>query len=663
MRAGRSTWLIVAAAMVPLFLFAIFQVGFAAKQQRQEIEGRALNVADKLILAADAETVRYATLLDTLATSRGVRERDWPRLAERFAELQTFNPDLRGISVEDTSGQVVTRSGPPIEQATVIADGKAASRPLFSGYVRTGGCLCLMFQRGARTDAGQRLVVTLLTDSKTFQRLLPTEDDYVVTALNGPKARFIARSIAENERFGAMSSAYLQKAVASSEDSGIYSGLTLEGLANYTAFARSDRTGWTAHVALGSSYIDNPARKFLASLVFAALLSLLLAGLLIAFALRQMKEARLLAERMQQAQKMEALGQLTGGLAHDFNNLLTPVIGVLDQLTRREGLDERGRKLTVGALSSAQRAAKLTQQLLAFSRRQRLTVEPVDVAALLSDVGQLVDRTISNRHSFTVEAGADAGCVMTDSTQLELALLNMAINARDASPDGGEIVLRVTREAGRGDTPGFVSFAMVDRGTGMDPETRRRALEPFFTTKPTGRGTGLGLAQVFGVVEQSGGTIEIESALGAGTTVTLRLPACTESEGLTPRNRPDAQAEPAYRSLRLLVVDDDPEVRATLTHMLNEGGHAVTGAAGGHSALAALGSATFDLVVSDYLMPEMSGAELIREARQVRPGLPFLIVSGFADSDELARTCPDTARIGKPFVARELLAAVESAAG
>lgn len=662
MRAGRSTWLIVAAAMVPLLLFVIFQVGFAAQEQRQELEARALNVADKLILAADAETVRYATLLDTLATSRGVRERDWGRLGERFAELKALNPDLRGLTVEDADGRLISRVGLAVERATEIAEGSRSSRPLFAGYVRTGGCRCLLFERAARTDDGQPLKINLLTDSDLFRRVLPMTDDYEVAALVGPSAHFIARSRGQEERFGSLASPNLQEAVASGGDTGFYRGRTLEGFESYTAFARSDRTGWTGHVALGRNYIDNPARKFLASLVAAALLSLLLAGLLIAFALRQMKEARLLAERMQQAQKMEALGQLTGGLAHDFNNLLTPVIGVLDQLSRRDGLDERGRKLATGALSSAQRAAKLTQQLLAFSRRQRLTVEPVDVASLVGNVAQLVERTISSRHCFTVEVEADTGCVRSDLTQLELALLNLAINARDASPDGGEIKLRVTREAGSPGSAGFVRFAMIDRGTGMDEATRRRALEPFFTTKPTGRGTGLGLAQVFGVVEQSGGSVEIESAPGEGTTVLLRLPACAEGQAMTSRSSQAEGATATDHALRLLVVDDDPEVRATLAQMLSEAGHSVDSVASGHSALAAIGTEQFDLVVSDYLMPEMSGAELISEARQVRPDLPFLIVSGFANSDELARTCPDTARIGKPFVASELLAAVEDAA-
>lgn len=396
----------------------------------------------------------------------------------------------------------------------------------------------------------------------------------------------------------------------------------------------------------------------------AALLSLLLAGLLIAFALRQMVEARRVAERMQQAQKMEALGQLTGGLAHDFNNLLTPVIGVLDQLTRRDSLDERGKKLATGALTAAQRAAKLTQQLLAFSRRQRLTVEPVSVEVLLNNIAGLVERTISGRHRFTIESDPEAGCVRSDLTQLELALLNLAINARDAAPDGSTIILRVSREeASEPGGAGFVRFAMIDRGSGMDEETRQRALEPFFTTKPTGRGTGLGLAQVFGVVEQSGGTVEIVSELGQGTTVNLRLPACSPGDEVAVRAANQADLVAASRSLRLLVVDDEPDVRATLAQMLSEAGHSVDSVSNAKSALAALQNEKFDLVVSDYLMPEMNGAELIAQARQLWPEQPFLVVSVYSDSDELARSCPNAIRLEKPFTGAQLLVGVERALG
>jgi signal transduction histidine kinase/CheY-like chemotaxis protein len=661
----RLALLIALAALVPLLLFAIFQTGYSAREQRRVLEARALTQSEAVILRADGEVKRLTTLLDALATSGVLRDSDWASFQTRAYEMVRLNPDVARVEVRDaTSGAMLFEDGVPASPPIRATGPTVSSRTRFVGYAKSEACLCVLFERSSVTSAGRALVLTLAVPSETFRRLLPPNSEYEVSALSGPAGRFIARSLSHEARFATPGSTYLRSAVNGGQAEGIYRGRTLEGVENYTAFTRSSLTGWTAHLALGSDYLDNPARRYFASLGIAALLSLLLAGVLILFAVRQMMEARGVAERMQQAQKMEALGQLTGGLAHDFNNLLTPVIGVLDQLTRREGLDERGRRLATGALSSALRAAKLTQQLLAFSRRQRLVVGPIDVPALLGSVAELVDRTISGRHSFTIAADPDARCVRSDLTQLELALLNLAINARDAAPEGSVITLRVAHEApGEGGGEGFVRFAMIDQGSGMDEETRRRALEPFFTTKPTGHGTGLGLAQVFGVVEQSGGTVEIESEVGVGTIVTLRLPACEAEETKVTRASAAQLAQPASRALRLLVVDDDPDVRATVAQMLSEGGHSVDSVSNGRSALASLEMEEFDLVVSDYLMPGMSGAELIAEARRTKPEQPFLIVSGFADSEELMRSCPDTARIGKPFTAAELLGAVERAVG
>jgi signal transduction histidine kinase len=656
--------LIALAALVPLLLFAAFQLGYSALEQRRVLETRALSQSEAVILRSDGEFKRLATLLDALATSSVLRKEDWGSFRARQAEMVSLNPDVARVEVRDGSSGAILFSDGLLAGSTIRVVGPAvAERTRFIGFSKSPSCRCLLFERRGGSATGRALVLTMAVKAETFHGLLPSRADYEVSALSGPGGWFIARTLDHEARFATLGSSYLRDAVRGGEQNGIYRGRTLEGLENYSAFSRSRLTGWTAHLALGSDYLDNPAQRYFLSLGLAGLLSLLLAALLIAFAIRQMAEARRLAERMQQSQKMEALGQLTGGLAHEFNNLLTPVIGVLDQLTRREGLDERGKRLAAGALSSAQRAAKLTEQLLAFSRRQRLSVGPINVQVLLANVSQLVERTISNRHSFTIEADPVASCVRSDLNQLELALLNLAINARDASPDGSVIRLRVTMEAAADGRDGFIRFAMIDRGNGMDEETRRRALEPFFTTKPTGRGTGLGLAQVFGVVEQSRGTVEIESKPGIGTVVTLRLPACNEDEGkVTCASAGEAAGETAH-VLRLLVVDDDSEVRATMAQMLSEAGHAVDAVASGRSALAALGHEAFDLVVTDYLMPEMSGAELITEARKTKPHQRFLIVSGFADTEELTRTCPNTRRIGKPFTAAQLIEAVEQAVG
>ena len=660
----RSAWLIVAAALVPLLLFSIFQIGYSAREQRRVLEATALSDTKAVILRADGEVLRLQTLLDAMGTSAVLERGDFAAFRARVTRFFVLHKDVVAIEVRDArSGALLSASGRVDGQRLRAADGPPSMQTRFVGYATSPACRCLMFERTG-VSGGRPVTLILLSRSETFVALLPPPRDFEVSALVGPKGRFLARTLKHDERFAQLSSQFVRDAVTSGKVSGLYRGRTLEGLENYTAFHRSGRTGWTAHLALGSDYIDSPARRYLASLGVAGILSLLLAGLLIAFAIRQILAARRLSERLQQAQKMEALGQLTGGIAHDFNNLLTPVIGTLDQLRRREGLDERGRRLAAGALSSAERAARLTQQLLAFSRRQRLAIAPIDVPLLLEGVTALVQRSISGKHPFRVEADPRARCVQSDRNQLELALLNLAINARDASPEGSPIVLRVTAEGERPDgDPERVVFAVADLGSGMNEATKARALEPFFTTKPAGRGTGLGLAQVFGVVEQSGGSVAIDSVPGEGTVVTLSLPAGTSSEVPPVPSTQEAASHPDLRPLRLLVVDDDAEVRTTIAQMLTERGHAVDAVAHGTTALAALAAEPFDLVIADFLMPMMNGAELIEEARRVRPGAKFLIVTGFADSDALRRACLDTATLAKPFTSGQLIAAVARSLG
>ncbi len=652
----KSVWPIAAAALVPLLLFAIFQIGFAAREQRRAVEARALNLSQQLIIRTDGETNRIATILDALATSQALEDGNWRALGKRYGEFAGLHRDLRGFRVRDLySERTLLQAGVAPAQSILTADGRAATRPLFVGFARSSACRCLMFERSAMTGDGRRVIIDLLTDSDVFYKLLPPAGEQnAAAAINGPRARFIARNVDQDRRFAAMSSSYLQKAVASGLSEGIYKGFTLEQVENYTAFARSSLTGWTAHVALGSSEIDEPTTRFLASLAMAAILSLLLAGLLILFAVRQMRQARAVADKMQQSQKLEALGQLTGGLAHDFNNLLTPVIGALDLLSKRDSLDERSRRLAAGALASAQRSAKLTSQLLAFSRRQKLSIGPVPVQRLVTDVGDLIERSLGGRNRFEFSVDSAVHCVASDSNQLEVALLNLALNARDASPEGSVISLKV-----RQDGADHVLFEMQDHGSGMDEKTRSRALEPFFTTKPTGQGTGLGLAQVFGVVTQSGGTMAIKSVVGEGTTVILRLPQCEAKEAAQV-----ATDEPssAVQLLRLLVVDDDASVRAAITGLLIEDGHSVEAVASGISALALLRESEVDLVVADFLMPEMTGAELIKTARELGLDTRFLLVSGYSDSEAIAAASDNAALLQKPFTAEELRQAVAKAA-
>lgn len=373
---------------------------------------------------------------------------------------------------------------------------------------------------------------------------------------------------------------------------------------------------------------------------------------------------------LRQAQKMEAVGQLTGGIAHDFNNLLTPVIGGLEVIAAGVQ-DERLKRLADNALEAARRSAKLTGQLLAFSRVQRLNVSPVDAGAQVEKMLELIQRTIGPAITVSAHIDPDAGFAMCDPYQIENAVLNLAINARDAMPDGGVLTLvtgRTVLSAGPGNLAGeHVFIAVKDMGVGMTPEVLARAFEPFFTTKPMGEGTGLGLAQVYGVARQSGGTVRIDSQPGEGTTVSILLPVA-EAPGETAKADEKAPApvrsQPHAVSGRILLIDDDRDVRAFITDSLLSAGYEVTAAESGEAGLATLRDQRPDLMLVDFAMPGMNGAEVARRAREALPDLPVLFVTGYADSDALRDALDGAiAILRKPFDGPELHIAVAAALG
>ncbi|HJU16679.1 MAG TPA: PAS domain S-box protein [Stellaceae bacterium] len=381
---------------------------------------------------------------------------------------------------------------------------------------------------------------------------------------------------------------------------------------------------------------------------------------------RDITEREELEAQLRQAQKMEVLGQLTGGLAHDFNNLLTAITGNLELLEARVQTDERTARLARAAQRAAERGAKLTEQLLAFSRRQHLHPQPVDVNTVIRGMGDLLGRTIGPNIGVQTALAADLWPALVDPTQIEIAVLNLAINSRDAMPLGGTILIETRNRVGGVDPlPAelggcdCIMLSVSDTGTGMSEEVRARAVEPFFTTKEVGKGSGLGLSQVYGVVQQSGGTFEIDSAPGRGTTVRLYLPraiiasagAAATAEG----SGPEARA-------RLLVVDDDADVRDIAVQMLRQAGYAVTEAESGHAALEALARGeTYDLFVVDMIMPGLNGVEAVRRARARWPGLKALFMTGYADAALRADLNETGPLIKKPFRLAELAAAVQRA--
>jgi signal transduction histidine kinase len=358
-----------------------------------------------------------------------------------------------------------------------------------------------------------------------------------------------------------------------------------------------------------------------------------------------------------QAQKIEALGQLVGGVAHDFNNLLMAVIGNLDLLSKRLGGDARLHRLLDGAMEGARRGATLTQRLLAFARKQELKAQATDVRSLVEDMIGLIDRSVGPMVRIELHAEENMPVVDVDPNQLEMALLNLAVNARDAMITGGVLTIGLSEQVVEVDDhlgvqPGrYVVLSVRDTGEGMDAETLARAVEPFFSTKGVGKGTGLGLSMVFGLAQQSGGALRLESAPSSGTTARLWLPVASETA--LPSGQTRNIVTQASGSAKILFVDDDLLIAGSTVDLLEDLGHQVVEAHSAKEALRLLeGGLAADLLITDHAMPGMTGIELAREVRRQYPRLPILLATGFAELE--GSEVVDVARLAKPYTQAQL---------
>ena len=376
---------------------------------------------------------------------------------------------------------------------------------------------------------------------------------------------------------------------------------------------------------------------------------------------RALDQAR---EELFQAQKMEAVGQLTGGVAHDFNNLLMAILGSLEILRKRVPQTEDILPLIDNAMQGAQRGAALTQRMLAFSRRQELKFEAVDVLSLVGSMAELLQRSIGAGITIETRFPLRLPRVKSDPNQLATALLNLVVNARDAMPDGGQLIIGAeegsfTRE--NGERLRGICLRVIDAGEGMDAETLENATTPFFTTKGVGKGTGLGLSMVKGLMEQTGGRLILQSTAGKGTTAELWLPLAPE-EAETGEPAPVAAPEPqAPRALRVLAVDDDVLVLMNTVLLLEDLGHTVVEAHSGDQALSLIETAgPFDLVITDHAMPRMTGSQLAQELRRRAPALPVILATGYAELPPGGDTT--LARLAKPFSQRDLETVIARAA-
>jgi signal transduction histidine kinase len=657
--------LIGAALALPIVLLVVLQVVFAFNRQREDVERESLARAEQVTILAMARVESDFALMRVLATADPLEHRDWPSAYARTREVAALNPHWRNVIVSDpAAGQEVfslrrpfSAGAAPINTAVVEAVRRDGERILGGAWREGPGCPCVYLHTPIQTTGGRAYMLSVALDPAAFRSALmrhaPTGS---VAAIVDGRGNFIARSLDHDERFGTPATRYVRDAIATGARAGVYRGTTHEGFRNYTAFYASN-TGWSTHIAMAPRLIERPRAVSFAAVSIGALMALALAAGLIFYALRDLAARRQGEARMAQTQKLEAVGQLTGGVAHDFNNLLTVIIGGLNMLLKRIE-DPKQRQIAEHMLEAAQRGDKLTKQLLAFSRGQRLELAPVDLHALAPGMEELLRRSLGAGAALNFHLHPDARWVKSDANQLELAVLNLVINARDAMPDGG----RIDISTAPGAKPGTIDLTVADNGFGMPKDVLDRAMEPFFTTKPAGKGTGLGLAQVFGAARQSGGGVEIDSAPGRGTRVTIILPR-TEPPPEALQAPETAAAETpvaAEPGRRVLVVDDEAGVRVFMAEALRGAGYDAIEAADVGVALRLLEADPPDLLLTDYSMPGMNGLELAERARARNERLRVLIVSGYADADRLGASAARPALLRKPFDEAELLAAVRT---
>ena len=373
----------------------------------------------------------------------------------------------------------------------------------------------------------------------------------------------------------------------------------------------------------------------------------------------RIRDQRRLAEaqaRIHEMAKLETLGQLTGGVAHDFNNLLTPIVGALDMLHRKYGDDARARRLITGALEASERATTLVQRLLSFARRQHLEARPINIGDLIRGVEDLVQRSIGSHVEVTVTVEPDLPAAKIDPNQLELAVLNLAVNASDAMSGGGKLSIDVSqRQLAVGaiaDLPegAYIRLSVTDTGTGMDEATIQKAIEPFYTTKGPGKGTGLGLSMVHGLAAQSGGALRLISKPGDGATAEIWLPVHEGEADPLSISQPEVLHQP--RSTVILLVDDEEVVRRATADMLREIGHEVLESASATAALKLVSERPdIEVIMTDYLMPGVRGSELIEKARAIRADLKALLITGYA---RMTADQSGVTRLSKPFRAADL---------
>jgi len=643
------------AALLPLVGLASVLVVTVAQQERRAIEDDTRRRVARVVELVEREVGGHLRVVEALAQSTHLDHGDLAAFHEEARRVRDAQPGWHTMTLADPQGNLLLnlRQRPGAALGTVVdpasfAEIARTGRPVVGGINPPGpeNWLQLMPIRvPVMRDGAMRYVLTAV--------LTPTGIGAVVGSADVPaewvgivadrEGRIVARTRDAERYIGRTVNEFTLNAIRSGQGEGFYAGRTLDGIDVNAFFRLSPLTGWSVHFGIPVAAFEVARSRSVLVAALGAAGSVLLAGVLAWLVLRDIAAQRRAGAALRQAQKMEAIGQLTGGIAHDFNNLLTIVSGSVSLVlpTVQDGKTRRRLEL---AMQAAERGAALTRQLLTFARRAVLRSEVIALPAHLEAVHDLLAGALRRDIALRIEAPPGLWPVDVDPEQLDLALLNAAVNARDAMPTGGvfRIALRnaeLPRDGdGDGDGEGrqphlsgdFVRVDLIDTGAGMPPEAVEHAFEPFFTTKEAGKGTGLGLSQVYGFAAQSGGGVALDSRLGAGTTLTLFLPrarraAAPEAVDAAP---PATGAAPCS----VLVVDDEAAVAETAAALLDRLGYRTAVADRADAALALLdGGHRFDVVVSDVVMPGgMSGVQLAQEIARRHPRLPVLLTTGYA---------------------------------
>jgi signal transduction histidine kinase len=670
----RSLITLGVAATLPTVVFVAVGAFYFLRAERARVEADTLGRSQIATMLVDGRLRRDLAALGVLTSSVDLANGDLRAFYFRVHRVKPANPAWRTVVLIDAqSGQELFDLRRPFGEprpldsihAQALNDVRQSGMPIAGSISPPPEALAWVYAP-VSGEGNLHYVLGAGIEPQAFQELLmAVAGSGATAAIVDQQGKFVARTLNFEKRVATPATEFVREAIRNG-DSGFYPGTTFEGLKNYTAFHTSPWSQWSAHLAVVSTAIDAPTTWSFVAAALAALGALLLGGTLVLLVLRDMAERRRAEETLRQSQKMEAVGQLTGGIAHDFNNLLTAVIGNLDLIRGRVQDNERLRRLADNALEASRRGAKLASQLLAFSRSQRMSVGPVDLQQLFNGISGLLAQSVGPSIDVRMELDPDARLVMSDGNQLELALLNLAVNARDAMPGGGKLIISarradvVDRHLPKRD---YMQLSVTDTGVGMTEEVRARAIEPFFTTKPVGQGTGLGLPQVYAVARESGGSLQIDSEIHQGTTVSLILPLAA-ADAVVPAPAPavlesaDAEPEAAIKNATVLIVDDDRLVRRFMSESLRSLGYEVRDTDNGVDALVLLDAQRFDLLLADFAMPGMNGAELARAAQMKQPGLPVLIVSGYANSAAVEAALGTARQLRKPFDMAELGAAV-----